>query len=88
MKQREFDENLAREITAGVGSARGCEIVTRDGRPARIVSWNAKGSHPIVALVDLGPLEKAHQYTIEGKIDSRDNVKTNSDLLINMPDDE
>ena len=82
---KEFNSHDAKLIELGALRAR---IVTRDGRPARIVSWNAKGSHPIVALVDLGPLEKAHQYTIEGKTDSRDNVKTNSDLLINMPDDE
>lgn len=76
---KEFNSHDAKLIELGALRAR---IVTRDGRPARIVSWNAKGSHPIVALVDLGPLEKAHQYTIEGKTDSRDNVKTNSDLLI------
>lgn len=79
MIMKEFNSHDAKLIELGALRAR---IVTRDGRPARIVSWNAKGSHPIVALVDLGPLEKAHQYTIEGKTDSRDNVKTNSDLLI------
>lgn len=79
MIRKEFNSHDAKLIELGALRAR---IVTRDGRPARIVNWNAKGSHPIVALVDLGQLEKAHQYTLKGRTDSRDFVKTNSDLLI------
>lgn len=77
-----FDESTAREITAGVASAHGKRIVTRDGYPARIICWNAKGKRPIVALFDIGEIERVARYTKNGRHDERDNVRCNMDLII------
>ena len=47
----------------------GKQVVTRDGRPARIVCYDAKGTHPIVALVedpDFDCDESPLSYTAEG----------------------
>lgn len=79
-----FDESTAREITAGVASAHGKRIVTRDGFPARIICWNAKGKRPIVALFDIGEMERVARYTLNGRHDERDNVRSNFDLLIEV----
>jgi hypothetical protein len=37
----------------------GAEVVTRDGKPARIICWDRKGKHyPIVALVEEANVEE------------------------------
>jgi len=88
MAKQEFNENLAREITAGVGSARGYHIETRGGHAVRLLAWNAKGDKPIVGLIDLGKNEMTRQWTRQGKRDLRDNVKTIFDLVIINEGDE
>lgn len=79
MKETKFNENTAREINAKI---RYGNIKTRDGHPARILCWNAKGWKPIVALIDLGGTEMPMKFTKEGKCDLRPNVTTNNDLVI------
>ena len=45
----------------------GAKVVTRDGRPARIVCWDAKGKYPIIALLDCGKEgEIPYNYTTHG----------------------
>lgn len=79
MTQKQFNENIAREITAKVTF--GC-IKTRDGHSVRIICWNAKGQKPIVGLIDINGIELPMKYTRDGKTDTRDNVRTNTDLVI------
>ena len=54
---------------------------TRDGMPVRILTLDAKGTYPVVGLVDVGNSEYAHHWTPEGKADFRSYVKTNYDLV-------
>ena len=44
------------------------EIITRDGRKARIICTDAKGDRPIIALVERfdGDVEDSHSYTKDG----------------------
>lgn len=44
------------------------EIITRDGRKARIICTDAKGDRPIIALVERfdGDAEDSHSYTKDG----------------------
>lgn len=79
MTEIKFNENIAREITAKM---RFGNIKTREGRQVRIICWNAKGRKPIVGLIDLGGMELPMKYTIDGKTDTRENVRTNTDLVI------
>ncbi len=46
----------------------GAKVVTRDGRPARIVCWDRVGCAPLMALVmnQLGDLESPCFYTRDG----------------------
>lgn len=74
-----FVQDLAKEIQAGKAIGR---IVTRDGKPARIVCWDAKGDYPLIGLIDLGYAETPARFTADGRHDIRSNVKSNYDLLI------
>ena len=42
------------------------KVVTRDGRPVRIICTDAKGELPIVALVPFGNNEDAYHYNVNG----------------------
>ena len=44
------------------------KLVTRDGRNARIVCTDAKGTYPIVALIEEGGYDNALSYTKDGKL--------------------
>lgn len=80
MKEVKFDEKTARMITSGAVFGK---VKTMLGLNARIVCWNAKGDFPIVALIELADgSEKSRQYTLDGKIDVRPNVRTNFDLTL------
>ena len=46
-KCRKFNRRLASKIMAG--KVKG-HILTRDGRPVRIIAWDALGDFPIVGL--------------------------------------
>lgn len=81
MIQKQFDEATAREINGGV---RYGKIKTRDGHTARIICWNAKGKRPIVALFDIGEMERVARYTVNGRHDERDNVTSNMDLVLEV----
>ena len=66
----------------------GKPICTRDGKPARIISYDCKGNYPIVVLVtgrfsELGVMEMPFLYTLDGKPFSHN---TNYDLF--MGDDD
>lgn len=74
-----FVLELAKDIQAGKAKGR---IVTRDGKPARIVCWDAKGDYPLIGLVDLGYAEVPARLTAAGRHDLRENVKSSYDLLI------
>lgn len=44
----------------------GAEVCTRDGRNARIICFDRKGSYPIVALIEAGDSEETRHYDING----------------------
>lgn len=79
MTEKEFSVDAARKITANEMYGR---IKTREGHPVRIVCWDAKGQKPIVGLVEIGVVEYPIKYTADGKADTRENVTTNTDLVV------
>jgi len=62
------------------------KYMTRDGMPVRILTLDAKGTYPVVGLVDVGNAEYAHHWTEAGKADFRGYVKSNYDLVEDVPD--
>lgn len=45
------------------------KIVTKDGRPARILCFDSKdGQYPIIALIDKGYQDSAFRYTVKGEV--------------------
>lgn len=54
---------------------------TRDGMPVRLLAMDAKGTYPVIGLVDVGNAEYSRQWTEDGKADFRGYVKTNYDLV-------
>ena len=81
MIEMQFDLGTAQDIMNGelFGS-----IKTRDGHPARIICTDAKGKRPIVALFDIGEMERVARYTVNGRHDERDNVASNMDLVLEV----
>lgn len=69
---RPFDLQKARE---------GKPVCTRDGRKARIICFDAKGEHPIIALVTDGVQESPYNYTKEGYY-YIEGVETMADLMM------
>ena len=67
-----FDIQKARE---------GKPVYTRDGRKARIICFDAKGTFPIIALVDENAEEYAFSYTEDGKFSSETAI-SNKDLMM------
>lgn len=65
IKCRKFNRRLASKIMAGKVKGR---IRTRDGRPVRILAWDAIGGYPIVGLVFMGEVdtELSWQWTRKG----------------------
>lgn len=59
----------------------GKPVCTRDGRKARIICFDAKGEHPIIALVTDGVQESPYNYTKEGYYHT-EGVKTMADLMM------
>lgn len=78
-----FDLEMSRKITSGEMEGR---VVTRDGRCAKIILFDAKGKRPIVALIDGYDSETADNYTNDGHSyeGSRD---LESDLILLVPED-
>lgn len=59
----------------------GAKVCTRDGRPARIVCFDAKSKYPILALIMRGDgKESPYTYTIDGHF--RDVADFPSDLFM------
>ena len=58
MKQFSLNEYLANPSR---------KVVTRDGRPVRIVCTDAMSTHPVVALVRYGNDEDIESYSSDGK---------------------
>ena len=44
------------------------QVVTRNGRSARIICTDAKGNYPIVVLIEEGGYDNALSYTKDGKL--------------------
>ncbi len=59
----------------------GKPVCTRDGRKARIICFDAKGSFPIIALVDEKGEEFAFSYTAGGKYSAEISI-SNKDLMM------
>lgn len=61
----------------------GKSICTRDGAPARIICYDAKGNHPIIALIEdeEGEREMPRDYTIDGFFNNP-NIPSDSDLMM------
>ena len=67
-----FDINSAKQ---------GKPVCTRDGRKARIICFDAKGTFPIIALVDENAEEFAFSYTADGKYAAEIAI-SNKDLMM------
>lgn len=80
-KPRKFNRHTARKIMAG--SLRG-RIKTRDGRPVRIVAWDARGDWPIVGLICFDDLdtELSWQWTKKGVPFGHSDYSTNDFTLV------
>lgn len=78
-----FDLEMAKKITSGGVDGR---IVTRYGNRARIVCWDKKSDsiYNVVALIDVGIMEKILTYTINGSEVAGEN--RNNDLMIEIPE--
>lgn len=55
------------------------QVVTRDGRPARIICTNAKCKYHVIALVESDGMEITYNYNAEGKY--LDGDEDNRDLF-------
>lgn len=58
MKLKPFDLEAAKA---------GAPVVTRDGKPVRIVCFDAKGSQPLLGLIEWGRDEMACRYSANGE---------------------
>ena len=58
----------------------GKPVVTRTGRPVRILCWDAKGSDPIVGLIELDFTSFACNYNENGIF--REGVESEQDLFM------
>ena len=70
MKQFRLKEHLANPSR---------KVITRDGRPARIICTNTKGKYPVVALVETDDREITYDFNAEGKF--LDDKEDNRDLF-------
>ena len=70
MKQFSLKEHLANPSR---------KVITRDGRPARIICTNTKGKYPVVALVETDDREITYDFNAEGKF--LDDKEDNRDLF-------
>ena len=70
MKQFSLKEHLANPSR---------KVVTRDGRPARIICTDAKGKYSVIALVETADTEITYKFNAEGKF--LDGSEDNRDLF-------
>jgi hypothetical protein len=80
-KPRKFNRRLASKIMAGKVKGR---IRTRDGRPVRILAWDAMGNYPIVGLIFLAEIdtEMSWQWTKQGIAFGHSDYSTNDFTLV------
>ena len=80
-KPRKFNRRLASKIMAGKVKGR---IRTRDGRPVRILAWDAMGNYPIVGLICFDDLdtELSWQWTRKGVPFGHSDYSTNDFTLV------
>ena len=72
MKLKPFDINEAKNWA---------KVVTRDGRPVRILCCDRKSNRPIIALVDEGTTEECHTYPADGR-ENIDSSPSKDDLML------
>lgn len=78
-----FDIDIAKKITNGQKEGR---VVTRNGRNARIICFDAKSDHPIVALVNYyKDGESPENYTQRGLWGEPDE-EFDGDLMLEIPE--
>lgn len=83
-----FELELAKAISNGKAEG---NIVTCNGRKARVVCWNYKslsGTYPILALVENGIFEEPTLYTIDGRFKSwkSKGEQQKEDLMLEVPE--
>lgn len=78
-----FDVEMAKKITNGEVNG---NIVTRDGRNARVICWDKKSDsiYNIVALLDEKIMERILTYTINGS--EADGKDSDNDLMLEIPE--
>lgn len=78
-----FDVEIAKKITNGEVNG---NIVTRDGRNARVICWDKKSDsiYNIVALLDEKIMERILTYTINGS--EADGKDSDNDLMLEIPE--
>lgn len=78
-----FAVEIAKKITNGEVNG---NIVTRDGRNARVICWDKKSDsiYNIVALLDEKIMERMRTYTINGS--EADGKDSDNDLMLEIPE--
>ena len=60
-------------------------LMLNDGRPARIICTDAKGEHPIIALVNFGPYDLVLWFSADGRVASSLRLGKHNLRLVNAP---
>ena len=60
----------------------GTPVITREGKPARVICTDAKGFFPVIALIDYGLEEAICRYNINGS--AIYNHECSLDLFLNI----
>lgn len=78
-----FDVELAKKISSGEIEGK---VSTRDGRNARIIFFDAKGTKPIIALLDYGCEELPYSYSKRGLYSLEESIIFECDLILEIPE--
>ena len=76
-----FDLETAKKIQAGEVEGR---IVTKDGRPVRLICYDAENEYPLVCLVKGILYEGVHSYHLDGRYKY---ATSDLDLVIEFPEE-
>lgn len=79
LTEQPFDFAVMHQVINGLIKG---EVRTNTYHKVTILTLVAKGDFPIVGLVEKQDGEHAMQWTLTGKLDTRENVTTDGDLVL------